>query len=278
MSDSKQDQLIARLCEIGPCAIAFSGGVDSSVVAAAAFQALGTRCVAVTGIGPAVSDYDRKVATQVALQIGITHAFVNTYEQQDANYIRNDSDRCYHCKTELYRQLTKYAKAHQLTAIVSGTNADDLGDYRPGIRAGNEHNIHTPLADLDLNKQAVREIALAWELPTADRPAAPCLASRIAYGISADSVTLRLIEESEAYVRSLGFVEFRVRVHADRLARIEIAKADLPRFFASVDFDDLRARFLSFGFRFVTLDLAGFHSGSLNADLPKFNLPVVQLA
>ncbi len=276
MATTIADSLVARLAEIGPCVVAYSGGVDSSLVAAAAYRALGDQCVAVTGLSPAVSSFDRAYAERIAKQIGIRHLFVETQEQHDPNYVRNDAKRCYYCKSELFRQLRTFAQRLNFDAIVSGTNADDLGDYRPGLQAGEESNVQTPLADLKLRKSDVRAIARQWNLDVAERPAAPCLASRIAYGISAEPQTLQMIERAEAILRELGFEEQRVRLHENKLARIEVSANDLDRFMKTVDFAELTRQLKSLGFQFVTVDLQGLQSGSMNLALRTKQLPVLQ--
>ncbi len=271
----QSDALIQRMAEIGPCIVAFSGGVDSSVVAAAGHRALGEQCLAVTGVSPAVSHFDRQYAAQVAQQIGIRHRIVDTFEQEDPLYVQNDQRRCYHCKNELFSRLRVLADRENYSTIVTGTNSDDLTDYRPGLVAGNEHAVQTPLADMGYGKSIVRQIALEWQLAVAHRPAAPCLASRIAYGVQADHQALAMVEAAEAYLRGLGFGEFRVRLHADRLARIELADGEMTRFLETVPFAEITQRFITFGFRFVTLDLQGLRSGSMNRVLGDRSLPIV---
>lgn len=271
----QSDALIRRMAEIGPCIVAFSGGVDSSVVAAAGHRALGDQCLAVTGVSPAVSHFDRQYAAQVAQQIGVRHRVIETFEQEDPRYVQNDQRRCYHCKSELFTRIKIFAEREDFKTIVTGTNSEDLSDYRPGLIAGNEHAVRTPLADLGFGKAVVRQIASEWQLAVAQRPAAPCLASRIAYGVQADHHALAMVEAAEAYLRGLGFEEFRVRLHADRLARIELAEAEMTRFLETVRFAEISQRFIAFGFRFVTLDLQGLRSGSMNRLLAERSLPIV---
>jgi len=262
--DAKRDALLAALQQLESCAVAYSGGVDSAVVAQAAFLALGERAVAVTGTSASLAAGELEMAEQVARQIGIRHVVVRTDELNKTAYTRNAPDRCYHCKTELYTQLERLLPELGVRAIVNGANADDLGDYRPGMQAASEHRIHSPLADCGLTKADVRELARSWNLPVWDKPATPCLSSRIAYGEAVTPERLAMIDAAEQFLRGRRLANLRVRYHAGDLARIEIPLADLPQLCAADLRRELTAELRRLGFKFVTLDLEGFRSGSLN--------------
>ncbi|MBL8869889.1 MAG: ATP-dependent sacrificial sulfur transferase LarE [Planctomycetaceae bacterium] len=257
-------QLVHWFSRYPSCLIAFSGGVDSAVVARAASEYLGDKALAVTGVGPAVAQSELKIAADVAKQISICHEFVTTHESEQEAYRVNDLRRCYHCKTELYGTLVRLAKDRKIEVVVSGTNADDLGDYRPGLQAAAENAIQHPLAELGFTKAHVRELAHYWGLSVADKPASPCLASRIAYGVEVTPERLKRVELAEAWLAERGLREFRVRVHQDELARLEITYADLAQFFKDDEFRRSVAHELrKLGFNRVTVDLEGFCSGSL---------------
>src|SRR5262245_40831473 len=262
--DDKRDALLAALGRLESCAVAFSGGVDSAVVAKAAAVALGERAVAVTGTSASLAAGELELAEEVARQIGIRHVAVATDELTSPDYLRNAPDRCYHCKTELYTQLDRLLPELGVKAVVNGANADDLGDYRPGMQAAAEHRIISPLADCGITKAEVRELAAAWNLPVWDKPATPCLSSRIAYGEEVTPQRLAMIDRAEQSLRSLGLTQLRVRYHRGDLARIEVPVAELPRLCDAATRSDLNAEFRRLGFKFVTLDLEGFRSGSLN--------------
>lgn len=250
--------------------VAFSGGVDSAVVAKAAFLALGTRSIAVTADSPSLARQELLTAKSLATTIGIEHRVLETQEALDPNYLRNDNQRCYHCKSHLYDSMASLLDHLSIEPtihewwLVSGTNRDDLGDFRPGLRAASERQVRSPLAELGISKLLVRELANYWQLPVADKPASPCLASRIAYGLAVTPERLRKIESAETELRALGFTEFRVRLHADDLARIEIPIASLSLLTNPTTRQRIVSRFHELGFQFVTLDLEGFSSGSLN--------------
>lgn len=273
------ERLVRRLAELVPCVVAFSGGVDSALVAAAALRAervlaaegrgAAAGSIAVTALSPAVPVAQRRIASRVARELGIRYQTVTTEELARADYARNDVRRCFFCKQTLYRTLEALAAAEATALggqvrIVSGTNADDLGDYRPGIEAGKVAGVHTPLADLGIGKAAVRAIAALWGLSVAELPAAPCLASRIAYGVEVTAERLARIEAAEAWLAERGFSPLRVRLHAGELARIEVAEDEIPRLIQPPLLGELRQLFHELGFRAVTVDLAGFRSGSLN--------------
>ncbi|MCC9643472.1 ATP-dependent sacrificial sulfur transferase LarE [Rhodopirellula sp. JC740] len=268
------NRLIDHLRAIGDLVIAFSGGVDSSVVAAAA-HASGVRCVAVTAKSPAVAQWQIDWSKRIADQIGIDHQWVQTNESERGNYQRNHSDRCFYCKQTLYEFLAPIAVERAAT-IVSGTNADDLGDHRPGIQAGMLAKVRTPLADLHLGKSQVRTLAKHFGLQNADLPASPCLASRIAYHVEVTPERLHRIEAAEAWLRSRGVPDCRVRLHADELARIEVPTPYLSQVVQWTENNDLVDAFITMGFRFVTLELGGLSSGSQNRGLADSDL--VQLA
>ena len=293
-------RLIRAMADLVPCVVAFSGGVDSAVVAAAAARAdqvaasadqatasadqatsradraVGGRSVAVTAFSPAVPMVQREIALRVAKEIGIEHRVVETGELSIAEYSRNDTRRCFFCKQTLYQALDLIAAeaanwdrgqasgAGESRPIVSGTNADDLGDYRPGIEAGRQVGVRTPLADLGIGKADVRRIAARWGLSVAELPAAPCLASRVAYGVEVTQARLKMIEGGEAWLAARGFSPLRVRLHPGEMARIEVAPQAIADLVRQPLLDDLNRYFSRLGFRAVTVDLAGFRSGSLN--------------
>ncbi len=214
-----------------------------------------------TGESPSLARQELRDAAAVASTIDLPHITVETGETQDTNYLRNDARRCYYCKTHLFETLKKqYPEA----TIVTGTNADDLGDYRPGLEAASQHQVQAPLAELGFGKAVVRDLANFWHLPISDKPASPCLASRIAYGVEVNRERLAMVEKAEEWLRDQGILELRVRFHAGDLARIEVPVEAV----ASLAVDPLRSELLAYfkaiGFRFVTLDVAGFSSGSLN--------------
>ncbi|MGH2821057.1 MAG: ATP-dependent sacrificial sulfur transferase LarE [Actinomycetota bacterium] len=240
--------------------VAYSGGVDSAFLAAAAHQALSGRALAVTAVSPSLARRELAAATDLASRFGWNHRIVQTHELARDEYARNAPDRCYWCKTELFDVLEPIA-AELGASIAVGTNLDDLGDYRPGLRAASENGVRTPLADAGLGKGEVRALSAELGLPTARKPASPCLASRFAYGVRVTEEGLRRIDRAEDVVRSLGFEVFRVRDHGD-LARIEVPAeriADAARLH-----DHLAGELQELGFRYVTLDLMGFRSGSMN--------------
>jgi uncharacterized protein len=262
--DDKRGRLLAALEKLESCAIAFSGGVDSAVVAKAAAVALGDKAVAVTGNSASLAEGELESAEELAKRIGIRHLVVDTDELSQADYLKNAPDRCYHCKTELYTKLEQLLPQLGVKAIVNGANADDLGDYRPGMTAAAEHRIQSPLAGCGITKAEVRELASGWGLPVWDKPAMPCLSSRIAYGEEVTPTRLAMIDKAEQFLRGHGLSNLRVRYHRGDLARIEVPLADLPQLYDDNFRRELTAELRRLGFKFITLDLEGFKSGSLN--------------
>lgn len=262
--DVKRQQLLDRLASLGSCAVAFSAGVDSTVVAKAAQIALGEQAVAVTGTSSSMAAGELEEAKHLASLIGIRHVIVPTDEFLQPAYLRNESDRCYHCKTELYTQIGHLLPRLGLAYAVNGANADDAGDYRPGMRAADEHKVLSPLAECGLTKAEVRELARAWELPVWDKPATPCLSSRVAYGEEVSPERLAMIDQAEQFLRTHGLRTVRVRYHKGDLARLEVPLDALPRLLEEPLRRELVAKLRELGFRFITLDLEGFRSGSLN--------------
>jgi uncharacterized protein len=265
---AKRDRLLAVLAGYGSCAVAFSGGVDSTVVAKAAQLALGQRAVAVTGASASLADGELAEAEALARLIGIRHQVVATDEFANADYRRNATDRCYHCKTELYTRLAELAPELGVAVIANGANLDDQGDYRPGMTAAREHVVRSPLVECELTKGEVRQLAAHWELPTWDKPASPCLSSRVAYGEEVTPERLAMIDRAEQVVRGLGLRELRVRYHKGDLARIEVQPSELPRLAETAVRRSLVEQLRAIGFKYVTLDLEGFRSGSLNEIVP----------
>jgi uncharacterized protein len=252
----------------GSCAVAFSGGVDSAVVAKAAQLALGDGAVLVTGTSAAMAEGELAAAQELAALIGARHVVLETNEFANPQYIANGSDRCYHCKTELYERVGDLAARLGVNVIAGGANADDLGDYRPGMRAADEHQVRSPLAECGFTKQDVRELAAAWDLPVAEKPATPCLSSRVAYGQEVTPERLAMIDGAERMLRTLGIRELRVRYHADDIARIEVPLDALRELCEPMCRELIVSELRRLGFKFVTLDLAGFRSGGLNQLIP----------
>ena len=265
---AKRDRLLAVLGELSGVAVAFSGGIDSTVVAKAAFLALGERAVAVTADSPSVPRAELAEAAELVRLIGIRHVVVPTEEFDNPDYRKNDGTRCYHCKTELYSTVERLLPGLGVAVVVSGANLDDRGDYRPGLAAAAEHAVRHPLQEAGFTKADVRALARAWGLPTWDKPAAPCLASRLAPGVAVTPERTRRVEEAEAFLRALGLRECRVRYHEGDLARVEVPPADVARLAADPVRGELARELRRLGFKFVALDLEGFRSGSLNELVP----------
>lgn len=255
------DELLAFVRKLKSCTVAFSGGVDSAVVAAAAAKALGENSVAVTADSPSLPKGELQAARELAARIGIRHNVIETQEMQSVAYRANRSDRCYHCKTELYRRLD-FLREREFDTIVNGTNADDLQDYRPGLTAASEHGVVSPLAECRIGKTKVRAIAKLWGLPVWDKPAGPCLSSRLAYGETVTEEKLARIDRAEKWLHGRGFREVRVRYHAGDLARVEVLAEEIDSLILIRT--ELVAELRRLGFRLVTIDLEGFRSGSLN--------------
>ncbi|TWT43989.1 tRNA-specific 2-thiouridylase MnmA [Phycisphaerae bacterium RAS1] len=263
------DRLIERLGRWHSVIVAFSGGVDSAFVCKAAMMALGGRRVlAVTGRSASVPSAELASVAELAREIGAPHQFLDTHEFADPNYLANPSNRCYFCKTELYSRLARLTRQRGDDAIISGTNADDLGDHRPGLLAAEEHGVRAPLAELGITKARLREMAAAVGLSIARKPASPCLSSRVQYGETITPEKLRRIDAAERYLRGLGFHECRVRNHGE-LARIEVPLPDVPRLAESSLGMQVEAHLRELGFAYVTVDLRGFRSGSMNEGLPR---------
>ena len=271
---SQRDQLLETLRGYGRVAVAYSGGIDSTVVARAAHEALGDQAIAVTAVSDSLAAGELEEAQALARQIGITHRIIRTEEFADPNYLRNNPDRCYFCKSELYGRLALLRNELKVDASASGANADDAGDHRPGMRAASENGVRHPLLECGLSKDAVRNLARAWGLPTWDKPATPCLSSRIAYGEEVTPERVKMIDSAEQWLRQQGFRLLRVRYHKGDLARVEVPVEDLQKLTAPGVTQSMVAAFRALGFKFVTLDLEGFRSGSLNTLIPLDRLQI----
>src|SRR6478752_3069920 len=265
---AQRDKLLETLRGYGRVAVAYSGGIDSTVVAQAAFEALGDAAIAVTAVSDSLAAGELEEAQELARRIGIRHRVIRTEEFADPNYLRNNPDRCYFCKSELYGRLAGLLKELEVDTIASGANTDDLGDHRPGMRAASEHGVRHPLQECGLSKADVRALAKAWDLPTWDKPATPCLSSRIAYGENVTPERVRMIDQAEQWLRQRGLRLLRVRYHKGDMARIEVPLEELPRLTQPEVRDALVHTFRALGFKFITLDLEGFRSGSLNGLIP----------
>jgi uncharacterized protein len=260
-------QLETRIRALESCIVAFSGGVDSSVVAALAARALGERALAVTAVSPALATGELDGARSVADAIGIRHETITTHELERDGYRANDRDRCYHCKTELYQRLSALARRDGYHAVLSGTNADDVGDWRPGLTAASEHGVIHPLLEAGVGKEGVRALARELVVPSAEKPASPCLASRIPYGTAVEPVVLAQIDRAELAVKALGHRVLRVR-HYGKLGRVEL---DAPELAALTTDDRLRIVEAVSGAGYAEVEIADepFRSGSLNASFTR---------
>ncbi len=260
------ERLLAVMAELGPCAVAFSGGVDSCVLARAAVESArknGWKTFAVTAESPSMPRADLDAIRKIAQEIGIPHEFVRTEELQLAEYRANGTDRCFHCKRHILSRLKETAQNAGFAQLAEGSNADDLHDFRPGFRAVQEHGVRSPLCAAGLTKKNVRELAHFWNLSTAEKPSTPCLATRIAYGLEISQERLAQIEFAENWLAEKGVSPLRVRLHENGLARIETTPEWFPFLTRPELREEMLAEFRKAGFTWVSLDLAGFQSGSL---------------
>src|SRR3981189_3741245 len=261
--EEKARLLLARLAEIPSLIVALSGGADSAYLAWAAHKALGGQALSVTALSPSYSAHDRTIVEEFVSKLGVRHEFMETREMDNPAYRANAADRCYFCKDELFSTLDVLANARGFAAVAYGVNADDTLDFRPGHRAATEHQVLAPLLDAGLAKSEIRHLSRRAGLPTWDRPASACLASRLPYGTEVTPERLALVERGEAALRELGFRQFRVRLH-DNLRRVEIAPDEMARAFQPQMAATIADRLKAAGFTYVSLDLEGYRQGSLN--------------
>lgn len=264
----KEERLRSLFRDLDSVIVAYSGGVDSSYVAYIANLVLGERAVCITGESASLPAYQRDEIDKVVKTFGFHHERIQTEELEHPEYRANDGNRCYFCKDELYGKLEKIAHNRGITTIVDGSTTDDLGDYRPGRKAASEHSVRSLLIEVGMSKADVRELSRRVSLPTWNKPASPCLSSRIAYGTTVTIERLKSVDRGEEILREFGFREFRVR-HHDTLVRLEISQEELDQILSKEMFEKLASRFRELGFKYVTLDLQGFRSGSMNEVLPQ---------
>ena len=266
-SCDKLDRLTAILKKIESAVIAFSGGVDSTLLLKTA-AITGVRALAVTGYSPTMPEQDLCDAMELAKNIGADHRVIETSELHSRGFSDNPPDRCFYCKDELFGKLRDISLSEGYGHVLDGSNTDDLGDWRPGRKAALKHGVRSPLIEAGLGKKEIRELSLGLNLPTWDRPSSPCLSSRFPYGEPITAEALRCIEEAEKFLKSLGFREFRVRHHKD-IARIETVEGDFNKIFDPPVRAAVSRKFKSLGYKYIVLDLEGFRSGRLNDYLTK---------
>jgi uncharacterized protein len=270
---AKEAALMTRLTQAGRVMVAFSGGVDSSYLAWAAHRALGRDALAVTAVSPSYPESHRVVAEDLVARFELAHRFVDTHEMERAEYRANASDRCYHCKSELFDTLDRLSEELGFDHVSYGVNTDDTTDFRPGHRAADEHGVLSPFLDVQLSKQEIRDLSRAAGLPTADLPASACLSSRLPYGTEVTVERLAQVEKGEQALRDLGFSQLRLRHHGE-LARIEIDPVELPRALEPEMARRIVEAIKPLGFRYVSLDLEGYRTGSLNEVLQIRSEPI----
>ena len=273
---AKRGRLIALLKSYGSCAVAFSGGLDSTVLAKAAQLALGERAVAVTGASASLAAGELEECRALAARIGIRHEVIETDELSNPEYLKNSPDRCYHCKTELFGRVETIAGTLRVAVVADGSNWDDQGEHRPGLQAARDRRVRSPLAECRLTKAELRALAAAWELPIWDKPATPCLSSRIAYGEEVTPERLAMIDRAERFLREKGFQPLRVRYHKGDLARIEVAPEAIGRLLDAQFRREVAGELKAAGFKYVSIDLEGFRSGSMNEILPVESLQILK--
>uniref|UniRef100_Q01ZH4 ExsB family protein n=1 Tax=Solibacter usitatus (strain Ellin6076) TaxID=234267 RepID=Q01ZH4_SOLUE len=261
--EEKERKLFADLKAMERVLVAFSGGTDSAYLAWAARQVLGENAVAMTADSASLPESHKRDAEDFVRRFGIVHEYIETHEFDNPEYVRNDPNRCFHCKDELFTRLAEVGQARGYRHIVYGVNVDDLGDYRPGQNAAKKHEVAAPLADAGLTKAEIRELSRLADLPTWDRPASACLSSRIPYGTPVTIENVKTVETGEEEIKALGFRQFRVRFHGE-VVRIEIAREEMERALTMEMAGKFTAIFKKLGFKYVSLDLEGYRQGSLN--------------
>jgi pyridinium-3,5-biscarboxylic acid mononucleotide sulfurtransferase len=259
----KEERLFSILRPLGRAIVAYSGGADSAYLAWAAHKALGAGTLAVTADSASIPESHKRDAEDFVRQFGIAHEYISTREFENPDYVKNDPNRCFHCKDELFTRLEEVGRERGIPHIIYGVNADDLGDYRPGQNAASQHKVKAPLVEAGLSKAEIRALSREAGLPTWDRPASACLSSRVPYGTPVTIETVKTVERGEDEIKALGFRQFRVRFHGE-MARIEIAREELTKAMTLEMAAKLTAIFKNLGFKYVTLDLEGYRQGSLN--------------